>query len=193
MKNVDIDVVKNLKAFAFDVDGVLFPNENWWFSDDVFARRRSLYDGQGISLLRAIGVRVVFITSAKGDMAKPIKSLIEKWNVLPSSKTDSNPNGWEHVRLYDTQSSSMKKESLEAWLAEIGVSNQECGAMGDDLVDLAMLQTTGFAVAPAQAEQIVKDRCHFVAIRNGGEGAIRDVVNYILEIRNIDPTTLPLQ
>jgi 3-deoxy-D-manno-octulosonate 8-phosphate phosphatase (KDO 8-P phosphatase) len=193
MKDIDIEVVKNLKAFAFDVDGILFPNENWWFSDGVFAKRRSLYDGQGISLLRAIGMRVVFITSAKGEMAKPVISLIEKWNELPTSKSGENPNGWEHVRLYDTQSSTKKKESLEAWLSEIGVTANECGAMGDDLVDLVMLRAVAFAAAPAQAEQVIKNECHFVSARNGGEGAIRDVVNYILEIKDIDPRTLPLQ
>lgn len=126
-------------------------------------------------------------------MAKPVISLIEKWNELPSTKSEANPNGWERVTLYDCQSSTKKKESLEAWLLEVGVSLSECGAMGDDLVDLAMLKTATFAAAPAQAEQVIKDECHFVATRNGGEGAIRDVVNYILQVRGIDPTTLPLQ
>ena len=193
MKTVSNDVIQNLKAFAFDVDGVLFPNEVWWFSDGIFAKRRSLYDGQGISLLRAIGLRIVFITSAKGEMAKPVTSLIEKWNELPSSKSDENPNGWEHVRLYDCQSSTKKKESLAAWLSEVGIKPEECGAMGDDLVDLNMMQSVAFCAAPAQAEQAVKDECHFVSTRSGGEGAIRDLVNHILAVRGIDQRTLNLQ
>jgi len=193
MKKIDTETIKNLKAFAFDIDGVLFPNEVWWFSDGMFAKRRSLYDGQGISLLRAIGFKIVFITSAKGEMAKPIKSLVEKWNELPSTKSDDNPSGWEKVMLYDCQSSTSKKESLEAWLSENNISKEECGAMGDDLVDLKMMTSVAFAAAPAQAEQLVKDSAHFVATRNGGDGAIRDVVNHILRIRNIDPTELSLQ
>ncbi len=193
MKEVNQEIIKNLKAFAFDVDGVLFPNEVWWFSDGMFAKRRSLYDGQAISLLRAVGFHIVFITSAKGEMAKPVASLIEKWNELPSTKSEINPNGWEKVTLYDCQSSTKKKESLEAWLVEVGIEATECGAMGDDLVDLKMLEVAAFRTAPAQAEQVIKNVCHFVSERNGGEGAVRDVVNYILKMRGIDSTTLTLQ
>ncbi len=193
MQEISPEVIQNLKAFAFDVDGVLFPNEVWWFSDGMFAKRRSLYDGQGISLLRALGLKIVFITSAKGDMAKPVTSLIEKWNELPSTKSDTNPDGWEKVRLYDTQSSTKKAESLQAWLEEAGISPTECGAMGDDLVDFKMLQLAAFRAAPAQAEQIIRESCHFVSERNGGEGAVRDMVNYVLRVRGVDPTTLPLQ
>lgn len=187
------EVIKNLKAFAFDVDGILFPNENWWFSNGVFAKRRSLYDGQGVSLLRAIGMHVAFITSARGEMAKPIIDLVAGWNKLPSTKSAENPNGWEPVKLFDHQDSALKKETLLSWLSEIGVSSEACGAMGDDLVDLPMLESVGFSASPAQAEKIVRDRTHFVSTRNGGEGAMRDVVNYILEVKGVDPVTLSLR
>ena len=180
MKKIDTQLVQNLKAFAFDVDGILFPNENWWFSNGVFARRRSLYDGQGISLLRACGFHIAFITSARGDMLKPISDLIEGWNNLPSTRSEGNENGWAPVTLFDHQDSSRKRETLLSWLGTVGVSPVECGAMGDDLVDIPMLEAVGFACAPAQAEEIVKERCHFVAARNGGEGAVRDVVNFVL-------------
>jgi 3-deoxy-D-manno-octulosonate 8-phosphate phosphatase (KDO 8-P phosphatase) len=193
MKEISLDVVRNLKAFAFDVDGVLFPNENWWFSNGVFAKRRSLYDGQGISLLRAVGFHVAFITSARGDMAKPIQDLVEGWNKLPSTKSESNPSGWEMVTLFDHQDSLLKKETLFGWLNSIGVEPGQCGAMGDDLVDIPMLSAAGFSASPRQAEHIVRERSHFVSEREGGEGAIRDVVNYILNVRNIDPTTLHLR
>ena len=193
MKDISPDIIKNLKAFAFDVDGVLFPNENWWFSDGTYARRRSLYDGQGISLLRALGFKIVFITSAKGEMAKPITNLIEKWNELPSSKSEKNPSGWEHVDLHTNQSSASKKVTLAEWLTERSINPNECGAMGDDLVDIQMLESVAFSVAPNQAEAVVRERCHFVSERNGGEGAIRDLANYILKIRGVDPTTLEFQ
>lgn len=193
MNTQNPEVVKNLKAFAFDVDGILFPNENWWFSDGTYGKRRSLYDGQGVSLLRAIGMHVAFITSARGEMAKPIIDLVNGWNKLPSTKREDNPNGWEPVTLFDHQDSALKKETLLSWLSEIGVEPEACGAMGDDLVDLPMLETVGFSASPAQAEKIVRERTHFVSERKGGEGALRDVVNYILEVKGIDPTTLLLR
>lgn len=187
------EVIKNLKAFAFDVDGVLFPNEVWWFSDDTFMKRRSLYDGQAISLLRAMGIHVTFITSAKGMMAKPIESLIEKWNQLPSSKSELNPDGWAPVSLTTSQNSMQKLATLDAWLKEVGATREECGAMGDDLVDLEMLNVVAFKAAPVQAESVIRERVDFVSTRQGGKGAIRDLVNYIAEVRGIDVTKLPLQ
>ena len=193
MKTVVEQRVKELQAFAFDVDGVLFPNENWWFSDGTYARRRSLYDGQAISLLRGAGLRIAFVTSARGDMVKPITDLIDGWNRLPSTQSADNPSGWAPVILFDHQDSQKKKKTVSSWLKDIGISHEHCGAMGDDLVDIPMLECVGFAAAPIQAEQLVKDRCHFVSTREAGSGAIRDVVNYILRVKGIDALSLNLR
>lgn len=185
--------IKELQAFAFDVDGVLFPNENWWFSDGTYARRRSLYDGQAISLLRAAGLRIAFVTSARGEMVKPITDLINGWNRLPSTQSTINPAGWPPVMLFDHQDSQKKKETVSLWLNDIGISHEHCGAMGDDLVDIPMLESVGFAASPIQSEQLVKDYCHFVSTREAGSGAIRDVVNYVLKVKGIDPLSLNLR
>ena len=185
-------LARTLKAVIFDVDGVL--TDNTVPLERVKGTRyRSYYDGQGTSLLRAIGIHLCFITNEKGESAAGIEDLIEKLNKLPSSQREDNPNGWSHIKLYTGMGGEKKVVAAEEWLGEIGVSFGECGFMGDDLVDLALMKKVAFRSAPVSGEEVIKKMCHFVSARPGGRGAIRDLANFILEARGIDPTTLPPQ
>lgn len=190
--------VKNIKAVVFDVDGVIFTNEVWEgivFPDNVTVkpRLRSYYDGQGISLLRAIGIRVACVTNENGLNAQAIERFIDKLNSLPSAKKPVEEGGWHPIKLYTGCGGVKKTEVVEEWLDEIGISWRECAVMGDDLVDIPMLKKAALVAAPAQAEEVVKNTAHFIARREGGKGAVRDFVNFILESRGIDPTKLPFQ
>lgn len=185
-------LAQSIRAVVFDVDGVMTNNQVWQgFPYKV--KIRSYYDGQGISLLRAIGIRVCFVTNEKDDHAAAITEIVEKFNTLPSAQKPENPDGWPPVLLFTGMGGSKKVEAAELFAHEVGVSASACAAMGDDLVDLPLLEWAALRAAPAQAEEVVKQRCHFISAREGGSGAIRDFANFILEARGIDPTTLPPQ
>ena len=186
------ELANKVRVFFCDSDGVMFPN-TVWMGAPFKAKYRSYYDGQGISLLRAVGIRVVFITSEKNDAAAAIRESIEKWNQLPSSKSLENPQGWEHVILYEGFGSTKKLESAKEFLDQNNLTLDSAAYMGDDLVDIALLQAVALPAAPASAEEAIKKICRFVSSRDGGEGAVRDFANMILEIRGIDPFTLPAQ
>lgn len=187
-----VTAARVVRVFFCDSDGVMFPN-TVWMGAPFKAKYRSYYDGQGVSLLRAIGIRVVFITNEKGDSAAAIRDTIEKFNGLPSSKSESNPNGWEHVVLYEGRGGAKKLDTANEFLTQNGVSLTEAAYMGDDLVDIPLLKAVALPAAPAQAEKAVRDICAFVAEREGGAGAIRDFANMVLEARGVDPFTLPPQ
>lgn len=157
------------------------------------AKHRSYYDGQGVSLLRAVGIRVVFITNEKGDSAAAIRDTVEKFNNLPSSKGSDTPKGWEPVVLYEGRGGTKKLDTAKEFLAENGLTLEESAYMGDDLVDVPLLKAVALPAAPAQAEEGIRNTCFFVAKRNGGEGAVRDFANMVLDARDIDPFTLPPQ
>lgn len=57
--------------------------------------------------------------------------------------------------------------------------------MGDDWLDLVLLQQVGLAIAPANAVREVKQAAIFITERKGGEGAVRDACDLILEARNL--------
>ena len=185
------NLARQIKVFFCDSDGVMFPN-TVLMGAPYRAKYRSYYDGQGTSLLRAIGIRVVFITNEKGDSAAAIRETVEKLNSLPSAKPKKE-DGWEPVVLYEGRGGTKKLETASEFLAQNGLTLAQAAFMGDDLVDVPLLQAVALPAAPASAEKVVMDISLFVAKREGGAGAIRDFANMILEVRGIDPFTLPPQ
>lgn len=183
---------RSIRFLATDADGVLFDNSAWHgLIIDGVSRKpkiRSHYDGQGISLLRAIGIRVCVITSSHDIDSLPTRELVDRWNELPSAQ---GMGGWLPVELFENSEGSVKETVLRAWLSRHGGSSEECAVIGNDLGDAAMLSIAGLACAPADAELFIKKMCHFVTPRNGGSGAIRDVANLILDVMDINPLTLP--
>lgn len=186
-----VTLVNGIRAALFDSDGVMFPN-TVLMGAPYKAKYRSYYDGQGISLLRAVGIRVAFITNEKGDSAAAIRETVAKFNALPSSAPQTE-GGWAPVALYEGYGGPKKVEAAQHFLAQSGCTPEQSSYMGDDLVDVPLLRAVALPAAPAQAEEVVKQLCLFVSEREGGTGAIRDFANMILSMRNIDPTTLPTQ
>lgn len=180
-----------IKVFFCDSDGVLFPN-TVLMGAPYKAKYRSYYDGLGLLFLRELGIRVVFITNEKGDSATALRETVEKLNGLPSSKPQK-ADGWEPVIIYEGRNGAKKLETAEAFLAENGLTFAEAAYMGDDLIDAPLLRAVALPAAPAQAEEVIKNICTFVAKREGGAGAIRDFANMLVEARGIDPFTLPTQ
>ena len=179
----------NIKAVALDNDGVLTDNaELIGFPNGYVLKRRSHYDGQGISFLRAIGIRIVVITGDSGHGAVAINQLVDKWNRLPSVVSGR----WEPVKLFTGCMGEVKKEVFRQWAEENNLKLSQCAMMGDDYVDLPLMRVVGFTAAPGSAEKPIRDLADFVSNRSGGSGAVRDLANFILEARGINPATLPV-
>jgi 3-deoxy-D-manno-octulosonate 8-phosphate phosphatase (KDO 8-P phosphatase) len=61
------------------------------------------------------------------------------------------------------------------------LSDTEIAYIGDDEFDLPILECVGFSAAPSDAVTSVKKRVHFVCTRSGGNGAVREVIDLILQ------------
>lgn len=179
--------LKKIKAVVFDGDGVFFSGRVFISPEKGEAlKERSHIDGQGISLLRAIGIRIALISGEKTGFLEKIG---EKFNSLPSVKEGK----WPEIAVFTGSQGEQKVETIENWLKEIGFKWEECAAMGDDLADYQLLKKVGVAAAPAQAEEIIKKIADYITSRKGGNGAIRDFCNLILEAKEVDPTYLTLK
>jgi 3-deoxy-D-manno-octulosonate 8-phosphate phosphatase (KDO 8-P phosphatase) len=53
--------------------------------------------------------------------------------------------------------------------------------VGDDVIDLPPMENCGFSVAVANARREVKDKAHYITPHAGGDGALRDVIEYVLK------------
>jgi 3-deoxy-D-manno-octulosonate 8-phosphate phosphatase (KDO 8-P phosphatase) len=180
---------KKVKAVVLDSDGVIFTGHVIEGPEGPLAKIRSHADGQGISLLRSIGIVICCITGESGINASFLEGLVKKWNNLPSV-TSGN---WKPVKVFSGIERKAKVDTAREWLASQGLTFDDCAAMGDDMTDYDILGVVGLAAAPAQAEDIIKKRVHFVAKRRGGDGAIRDLANLILEAKGIDVAGLALR
>ena len=86
---------------------------------------------------------------------------------------------------------SVKKGNFGA--SKASPSSQAFFFMGDDVVDAQLLRKVGLPAAPITGEPFIKKMVNFVSERPAGYGAFRDLVNFILEAKRIDPLTLKTQ
>jgi 3-deoxy-D-manno-octulosonate 8-phosphate phosphatase (KDO 8-P phosphatase) len=70
---------------------------------------------------------------------------------------------------------------LEKILAEANLQPDEVAYMGDDFTDLVVMRRIGFAIAVANARPEVKREAHYVTEATGGNGAVREVIEIILD------------
>jgi 3-deoxy-D-manno-octulosonate 8-phosphate phosphatase (KDO 8-P phosphatase) len=73
---------------------------------------------------------------------------------------------------------------------EIGLETEQVAYVGDDVVDLPIMTRVGFAIAVQDAHPYVKKHAHWITQNKGGQGAVRDVCELILEARGLLTQTL---
>jgi 3-deoxy-D-manno-octulosonate 8-phosphate phosphatase (KDO 8-P phosphatase) len=83
-----------------------------------------------------------------------------------------------------------KLDVYEKILADTNLTHDAVAYIGDDLVDIPLLQRVGFAVAVADAVQEVKASAHLITQRAGGQGAVREVIELILRAQGCWETLL---
>lgn len=157
------DVIKRarlIKAIVSDVDGVLTDGGIVYGSGRVELKRFHVHDGLAVELAHRGGLKV-FLASAR---------------VSEALRRRSREMGVD--RLWQGLSG---KGSLFGILdREFGLSPREICYMGDDLPDLPLLRKAGLAVAVPGAVSEVRRAAALVTKRGGGEGALREAVEFIL-------------
>ena len=158
-----------IKLVVFDVDGVLTDGSLFIGDDGQEYKAFHSRDGLGMKLLRKTGVEVGIITARTSEV---VKHRMESLDI-------------EHVY----QGRLDKLPALEELLAKLGLSFEQTAYVGDDVVDLPVLQKVGLAIAVQDAHPLAKQHAHWQTPHGGGRGAARDVCELIMEAQN----TLDLQ
>lgn len=156
---------RKIRVLLMDVDGVLTDGRIWlqsWPDGTAHELKGfNAYDGQGLMLMRAAGLRTGVITGrASAANAQRAQTV-----------------GMEFVY----QGIAVKLEAFAEIVRKAGVREEEVCYVADDLPDLPVLARVGLAVAVANASPEVKKAAHYVTRRNGGDGAVREVVELILK------------
>jgi 3-deoxy-D-manno-octulosonate 8-phosphate phosphatase (KDO 8-P phosphatase) len=74
---------------------------------------------------------------------------------------------------------------LEEILAQSGVTPEQTAYAGDDLTDVVVMRRVGLAIATANARPEVKRAAHFVTAAAGGQGAVREIAEFLLEAQGL--------
>ncbi|RBW68905.1 KdsC family phosphatase [Bacillus taeanensis] len=155
--------MKAIKLVVLDVDGVLTDGKLYIGSDREEYKAFHTQDGMGISLARYTGVKIAIITGRNSP------SVEKRANEL---KID-----YVYQGIHD------KLTVLEELKAELHIDSDEICYIGDDINDLPILQNVGFPAAPNNAVPFVKEHVKYIAKLNGGEGAVREILDHLLALQ----------
>jgi len=153
---------------VFDFDGV--------FSDGKF------YFNNGSMLSKCYSSKDVF--SLKMLKNKNIKTGIITNDNLLSLNNAQIMN--ERIDKYYDKGDKCKLDVLNDWIKELGITYNEVAYIGDDLPDIPILNKVKLSACPNDAVPEVKSICNYICTKNGGNGAVREFVEHILNYNNIN-------
>ena len=149
-----------VKVMIFDVDGVLTDGSLTYGPDGEAVKTFYVLDGLGIQLVQRTGVQTAIISARQSP-------------IVVRRAADLGIN---HV----FQGQHDKRLAFAELLAKTGVTAEECGYIGDDVIDLPLLTRVGFAVTVPSGHPEVQHRAHYVTKNPGGRGAVREVCDMVM-------------
>ena len=152
---------KKIKLLLMDVDGVLQDGRIVYSSSGDELKFFDVTDGMGLSLWSRAGLKSAILTAKKSRLVSKRSKLM---NI---------------GRAY--QNAFNKLDVFEKILDDFAVSPHEVCYMGDDVIDIPVLKKAGLAICPPNAVQEVKNEVHYITKRDGGRGAVREVIDIILK------------
>ncbi len=151
----------DIEMLAMDVDGVLTDGTLVINADGSESKFFNTLDGHGIRMWRRAGLKVALFS---GRASEPTKRRAEQLQI-------------EHV----FQDCHDKLPVFEKFLKQLGIAPDKVAYIGDDVMDLPLIRYVGFGAAVANAVDEVKKYADYVTTRTGGNGAVREVIEYILK------------
>jgi 3-deoxy-D-manno-octulosonate 8-phosphate phosphatase (KDO 8-P phosphatase) len=155
--------LKAVKLFLCDVDGVL-TDGTVYMGGGVETKRFHIRDGLGLKFLQRHGIKVGWVSRR------------------PSSATQERADDLKIDFL--VQHAGGKIEGVEGILRQTGLNWIDVCYVGDDVVDLAVLDRVGLAVAVGDGVAEAKAAADYITKAHGGNGAIREIVEMILKAQN---------
>jgi len=149
-----------VRMMVFDVDGVLTDGSLWYAENGEAVKPFNALDGHGLRLLREQGIRVAWVSGRKSAITARRAAEL---GISPALQG-----------IHD------KIRALEDLAREAGLTLQNLGYMGDDIIDLPALQRVGFAASVPNAPLYVSQAAHWISTLPGGSGAVRECCDLIL-------------
>jgi len=161
-----LEKLKKVKVLIMDVDGVLTDDKLYIGPDGFEIKCFNVGDGLAAWFARRIGLGLAIISSRA---SKATLTRAEELNI-------------EHIyQDYD------KLASYENLKKKTGLSDGEFAFIGNDLLDIQLAKSVGVGICVANSIPELKKVCWYVTKKDGGEGAVREVIELIMKSRGIKP------
>ncbi len=155
-----LDKVRKIKCLICDVDGVLTDGLNYIDDRGIESKSFNVQDGVGLKLLLAANIQVAVIT---GSINAIIDHRMAQLGIQHYFKGHIN-----------------KQHAFETLKTTLQLSHDEFAYIGDDVVDLPIMQQVGFSIAVANAVSTVKSSADWTTALAGGHGGLREACDFIL-------------
>jgi len=155
---------KKVKLVIADVDGVLTDGSIYKAKDpetlaDIEFKQFSILDGAGIALARLLDLRVAIISGR------------------PSSATDARA---KELKIEDVYTGLLNKMiPYEDLKSKYFLNDEDIAFIGDDIIDLNLMENVGAPIAVANAYHLVKDIAIYTTRLPGGQGAFREAIDWL--------------
>ena len=158
-------LLQKITTLIFDVDGVLTDSSILVTSDGEMLRKMNTRDGLALKLAVDAGLNVCIISGGSNEgVRKRLQGLGLKDVILGA-----------HDKI----------KNLKILMASLDVTKEEIMYMGDDIPDIPVMEVVGLPCCPQDAVPEIKAVSEYISHKNGGQGAVRDIVEQILKIKGL--------
>lgn len=158
------EYLENITTFVFDVDGVLTDGTITITTEGELLRNMNIKDGYALKTAVDAGFNVCVISGGSNEgVRKRLKGL-----------------GITDIYL----GTHHKEEQLDEYLDIYNIEAKNVLFMGDDIPDFPVMQMVGLPCCPQDAVPEIKAISKYVSHKNGGKGAVRDVIEQVLKVQN---------
>lgn len=165
MKNISKIDFNKISFVLMDMDGVLTDGTIIYSTNGEHIKVFSVYDGYGIERGHKFGLKFAIISGRSSDV-----------NVLRARKLKIEEL---HQDVND------KVEAFGQIKKKYSLAEENFCYIGDEVFDLPLLRKVAFSAAPANAVDEVKNEVHYVTKLEGGKGAVREMIDFILRKKKL--------
>lgn len=162
---MDYKKLEQIKTLIFDVDGVLTNSQLLITEEGDLLRSMNTRDGYGLKRAIDAGLNVIIIT---GGNSLGVRRRLQLLGINQC-----------HDNIKD------KFSLLTSIIEENLLNKDEIMYMGDDIPDLKCMEFVGLPACPADAVAEIQKTSEFISDYNGGSGCVRDIVEKILQVKNL--------
>ena len=159
-KNIK-EKLKGIKLLILDVDGVMTDGRIIMDNEGRETKNFDVRDGHGIKILQRYGIKVAILTGRKSKVVEYRAKDLEINDVY--------------------QGAFNKKDVFKKILEQHKLSASAVAFLGDDIVDIPVLKSVGFSAAVVDAIDVVKKSVDYITWQKGGQGAVREICEMILQ------------